>query len=235
MDFYTEFAPHYERIFPFRPGTLEFLQRWLPSRGRVLDLGCGTGHYTGALAGTGLEAIGIDLDDGMIAAARERYPAALFVVDDLTALPALVDAADGAFCIGNVLSHLPCDTLGEFLVGLAGVLPPGAPWVLQTVNASRLRPLPHDFPPLDAGDGLTFGRRYEALDDGAVRFSTQLSRDGEVVFAGEASLWPLDTGELEALHGEAGFELAEQCGGFDGSAFDAGRSGAIVQAYRRAG
>ncbi|MEZ4386953.1 MAG: class I SAM-dependent methyltransferase [Candidatus Krumholzibacteriia bacterium] len=237
MNFYTDFAPHYERIFPFRPATLAFLRSWLPERGRVLDLGCGTGHYTGALAAAGLEAVGVDLDEAMIMAARERYSTALFVVEDLAQAPALVESADGAFCIGNVLPHLGYEALGAFLVDLAGVLPAGAPWVVQTVNFERLLPLetPHEFPSLDAGDGLGFARRYTAGDDGSVVFATRLLRDGTEVFRGEAVLWPLTSAELEALHRRAGFALTRQFGGFGGEAFAAAESGALVQVYRREG
>jgi SAM-dependent methyltransferase len=236
MDFYSEFAPVYERIFPFRPATLEFLAGYLPERGRVLDLGCGTGHYTGALAGRSLEAIGIDLDDAMVAAARERYPAALFAASDLTEAVDLVDAADGAFCIGNVLPHLAPAALGTFLVDLADLLAPGAPWIVQTVNFDRLLPLvePYDFPLLDAGDGLTFARRYEEGADGSLRFLTRLGRNGQELFAGEVALWPFSSGELAALHRQAGFELAEMAGGFGGDDFVPSESSALVQVYRRA-
>jgi SAM-dependent methyltransferase len=235
MDFYTDFAAHYERVFPFRPRTLAFLRDHLPDQGRVLDLGCGPGHYTGALAADGLEAVGIDIDEAMIAAARERYPAALFVAEDLAAAPSLVAAADGAFCIGNVLPHLAPDGLGEFLIDLAGVLPPGAPWLLQTVNYDRLLPLraAHDFPGIDAGDGLVFQRRYEPLDGGAVRFVTRLARGDEAVFSGETRLWPLTARELTTLHAEAGLRLREQCGGFAGEPYDPASSGGLVQVYER--
>jgi glycine/sarcosine N-methyltransferase len=236
MDFYTRFAPVYERVFPYRPGTLEFLAARLPERGRVLDLGCGTGHYTGALAGRGLEAVGVDLDEAMIDAARTRYPAALFVQGDLAATPSLLEAADGAFCIGNVLPHVPPAALGEFLVELAGALPEKAPWIVQTVNLDRLTPLvePLDFPPLDGGEGFVFERRYVEGEDGSFRFQTRLRRDGDEMFAGEATLWPYTSRELAALHWQGGFELDEELAGFTETPFDPEESPALVQVYRRA-
>lgn len=236
MSFYARFARHYERVFPFRSATLEFLAARLPARGRVLDLGCGTGHYTGALAARGLEAVGLDLDAAMIAAARERYGAALFVIGDLAEIAAIADHADGAFCIGNVLPHLPPDRLDRVLADLAGVLGPGAPWIVQTVNFDRLVPLAtaHDFPPLAVEDGLVFRRRYEPGPEGKLTFRTALSRDGETLFEGHAELWPLASGDLAAKHAAAGFELVEQGGGFAGEAFDPAASGGCVQVYRRA-
>lgn len=235
MDFYTQFADHYERIFPFRPATLAFLRDRLPAGGRVLDLGCGTGHYTGALAAAGLEAIGLDLDDAMIAAARRRYGVARFVAADLGEVRTVVAHADAAFCIGNVLPHLPPAGRHGFLADLAAVLTPGATWILQTVNFDRLLPLvaPCDLPPIDAGDGLVFHRRYEPAGEDHLRFCTALLRGTDSVFSGETTLWPTRSQTLAAEHDRAGFELVEQCGGFGGDAFDGAASAGLVQVYRR--
>ena len=237
MSFYAQFAAHYEQVFPFRPATMKFVTDRLGDHGRVLDLGCGPGHYTGALAGLGLEMVGVDLDPAMIDAARERYATASFVVSDLSDLATIADRADGAFCIGNVLPHLAPDHLDRFLTDLAGILPAKSPWIVQTVNFDRLLPLnrPHDFPPLTPAAGLVFQRRYESDQDGRVAFHTTLSRDGQVLFTGEATLWPQTSADLTARHADHGFELAEEVGGFTGEAFDARQSGGCVQVYRRAG
>jgi glycine/sarcosine N-methyltransferase len=235
MSFYTRFATHYERVFPFRHATLDFLRRHLPERGRVLDLGCGTGHYTGALARAGLEAIGLDLDPAMITAARTRYADARFVVADLGAVRSICAEADGAFCIGNVLPHLPPTRLVSFLTDLARILPAGAPWIVQTVNFDRLLPLrePVSLPELDAGEGLIFRRRYEPGLGGSLRFVTALVSDQQTVFTGEASLWPLTSSDLQAAHEATGFDLVSEHGGFAGEDFTAAASGGLVQVYRR--
>ena len=49
----------------------------------VLDVGCGTGHLTAALADRGAsEVVGLDLSAAMLAAARRHYPALRFVEGD---------------------------------------------------------------------------------------------------------------------------------------------------------
>ena len=234
MSFYALFADHYEKIFPFRPATLDFLRRRLPERGRVLDLGCGAGHYTAALAESGLDAIGLDLDPAMIGAARRRGGGARFVTADLAEARSISPRADGAFCVGNTLPHLPPGKLTSFLADLARMLPAGAPWIVQTVNFDRLLPLveSHDLPAIEAG-GLVFRRRYEPGTGGRLRFVTALERDREVVFAGEETLWPLASGDLAAVHAAAGFEMAAAHGGLSGDPFIATRSEACVQVYRR--
>lgn len=233
----SHFAAHYERIFPFRPATFAFLRRQLPARGRVLDLGCGPGHYAGALAAAGLEAIGLDLDPAMIDMARRRYAGAHFAVADLTETRSICPHADGAFCLGNVLPHLPPARLAVFFADLAAVLPPDAPWIVQTVNFDRLLPLraPHDLPALDAGDGLVFRRRYEPGARDELRFFTSLARGEKTISAGEVVLWPLASRDLAAVHTAAGFELREEHGDFAGEAFAAARSSGCVQVYRRLG
>jgi len=235
MSFYTDFAAHYERIFPFRPAVHDFLCARLPARGRIIDLGCGPGHHCGALAAKDMEMIGLDLDESMITAARDRYSRAVFAVCDLTEVSVLVDRADGAYCIGNVLPHLCPGDLEAFLQDLAAILPPDAPWIVQTVNFDRLLPLrgSHAFPIIDAGDGLTFDRLYEPGVDGSVQFSTALNRGEETIFDGEVTLWPLTSKELASAHQAAGFKLVEQLGGFSGEEFVEQKSGGLVQVYRR--
>jgi SAM-dependent methyltransferase len=234
MSFYAQFAAHYERVFPLREGTLAFLRRRLPSAGRVLDLGCGTGHYCGALAAAGLQAVGIDLDLLMIEAARAAYPSAEFHVLDLRDVAALASPFGGAYCIGNVLPHLRPADVDDLLRSLRAVLSSGAPLIIQTVNFDRLLPLrePHQFPDLDAGGGLVFRRRYLQADGGAVRFVTELREDDRVLFTGEETLWPWHAADLIAAGAAAGLEPVEHCGDFAGTPFVPHDSGANVLILR---
>jgi SAM-dependent methyltransferase len=235
MSFYARFADHYERIFPFRPATRDFLRAHLPGRGTVLDLGCGPGHHAAALAAAGLDLVGLDLDGAMIAAARAAHPGVRFAEADLAALASLVPRADGAYCIGNVLPHLPPDARDGFLDALAGVLQPGAPWIVQTVNFDRLLPLdaPHDFPPLDAGGGLRFLRRYEPGPGGSIRFRTSLREGDREVFRGEERLWPARADDLAADHARRGLRQVVRRGDFAGAPFDPATSPGCVQVYVR--
>jgi ubiquinone/menaquinone biosynthesis C-methylase UbiE len=53
----------------------------------VVDAGCGGGRAVAELAERGARAVGVDLDPGMIAVARERWPAGEFHVGDARELP----------------------------------------------------------------------------------------------------------------------------------------------------
>ncbi len=234
MSFYERFAAHYERVFPLREATLAFLQARLPAGRRVLDLGCGTGHYCGALAAAGLQAVGIDLDPLMIEAARAAYPAAEFHVLDLRGIASLAPPFGGAYCIGNVLPHLPPAGVDDLLGSLRGVLCSGAPLIIQTVNFDRLLPLrePYRFPDLDAGGGLVFRRRYLPAAGGAVRFVTELREDHRVLFTGEETLWPWRAADLIAAGAAAGLEPVEHFGDFAGAPFVPHDSGSNVLTFR---
>ena len=59
---------------------------------RVLDVGCGTGELTAALAARGAIVTGLDASEEMLGTARARHPALTFVADDAQRL-----TYDGAF------------------------------------------------------------------------------------------------------------------------------------------
>ncbi|NUU26469.1 MAG: methyltransferase domain-containing protein [Streptomycetaceae bacterium] len=61
----------------------------------VVDVGCGGGRAVAELAERGAHAVGVDLDPGMIAAARERWPAGRFHVGDAHELPLETGSAAG--------------------------------------------------------------------------------------------------------------------------------------------
>ena len=62
----------------------------------VLDAGCGTGRVAIELAGRGIEVVGVDVDESMLATARQRAPQLEWIAADLTELDLreLDDAAD---------------------------------------------------------------------------------------------------------------------------------------------
>ncbi len=233
MSFYAEFAAHYERVFPFREPVLAYLKQWLPPPpARVLDAGCGPGHYCGKLADAGYEAVGLDLDTAMIAAARAGHPRAAFHALDLRDVADLPGVLDGVFCLGNVAAYLSRAELGAVLASLRDKLPAGAPWLMQTVNWDPL--LAHDayvFPDREL-DGLVFQREYAAITEDSAVFRTRLRRDDEILFTGEDILHPLLSSDCIALHAAASFELTAHHADFAGAPFAADRPGGNVMAYR---
>jgi ubiquinone/menaquinone biosynthesis C-methylase UbiE len=67
------------------------LLKWLLSTFRenrsILEIGCGTGHFTGWLAESGFHVVGLDRSPAMIEQARERLPHVSFLQADAFELP----------------------------------------------------------------------------------------------------------------------------------------------------
>src|SRR5690242_20258701 len=60
----------------------KILLRDLPTAAHILDLCCGTGHLTQALARRGYRVTGVDASQEMLRYARENVPAAEFIAAD---------------------------------------------------------------------------------------------------------------------------------------------------------
>lgn len=90
----------------------------------VLDAGCGTGRVAIELAARGIETVGVDLDEPMLAEARRKAPGQTWVSGDLLD----VDAGDGFDLVvmaGNVMIFVTPRTEAAVVQNMAGHLRPG--------------------------------------------------------------------------------------------------------------
>jgi SAM-dependent methyltransferase len=260
VSFYSEFAPHYDSIFPLEEHVYTFLRGLVPrgrptagpasrsqSAGRVLDIGCGTGDYCGRFASEGFEATGVDVDPEMVAAAERRYPGATFRVADMREVGRLAQARDpqvaaalGApfdmvYAIGNVVSHLETSQFPAFLEGVSRVLSDPGVWMFQVVNWDYiLTRREHTFPDvvLDGGR-MVFTREYPRVATDNVRFVTRLTDAGRTVFEGEVTLHPMRSTEY-VDHGSAhGFQLLQHYADFRRTDFDPARESSSVFVFAK--
>jgi len=234
MSFYSEFAGHYERIFPFREEVYAFLRESLPGQDRrILDAGCGTGDYCGRFASEGFEAVGLDLDPAMVEAARRRYPAAAYHCLDMTEVASVGSGFDLVFCIGNTAAHLTQDAFARFVQSVKGILRPGSRWTFQVVNWDYILSRGCDrysLKTIEAQDA-TFEREYRDVSARRLRFCTRLRMGGRTVFEGEVWLYPMPAAEVLRLHQTAGFRLVGHYGDFRRSPFDPSRDSGSVYVF----
>ena len=103
----------------------------------VLDVGCGRGEWLELLREGKLEAIGIDLNEAMVAQCKER---GLKVVqgDAIEFLRNLPDRSQGAVTGFHIIEHLPLEVLIQLLMHSRRVLKPGGIAIFESPNCKNL-------------------------------------------------------------------------------------------------
>lgn len=112
---YDQLAADYAANRRVHPGVFAGLQAAIASHMTVLEIGCGTGNYIGALyAASGAACYGIDPSTEMLAVARSRWPEVRFEQAPGEALPFGAAHFDFAFLV-DVVHHLtdPAASLRE--------------------------------------------------------------------------------------------------------------------------
>jgi len=136
----------------------------VPPGSEVLDVPCGAGRLSLALASAGYRITGVDLAAAFLDRARSADPRGS--VDwnqrDMRDLP-WRDRFDAAFCVGNSFGYLDDEGNAAFLSSVASALKPGAAFVLETpmIVESLMRSLKDRFW-VKAGDvHLLVANRYD--------------------------------------------------------------------------
>jgi 2-polyprenyl-3-methyl-5-hydroxy-6-metoxy-1,4-benzoquinol methylase len=114
----------------------DFLLAHLPEGARVLDVGCGEGAFSAAMAGAGAQPIPTDVADEPLRRLRARFPQLGDVrrAQEGEPLP-LRDREVGAVWAGEVIEHVV--DVGAFCTELRRVLEPAGPLILTTPDHPR--------------------------------------------------------------------------------------------------
>ncbi|AEE97136.1 class I SAM-dependent methyltransferase [Mahella australiensis] len=235
MGFYEEISRYYDYIFPVGQQQLDLVQSVFDKSASVLDVACGTGTYTLAMAKMGYNMIGIDISRAMIdiamASAADGGLTAAFYVMDMTDLSVFQPASfDGVMCMGNSLVHLS----NEAMVSIAlkefhRVLKAPGKLLLQIMNYDRIIKYRIDQLPTVRNDdiGLVFNRRYRFEPQGYIEFITELTVGGQC-FENSVKLLPLQSQKLVSILSDAGFADISLYGDFDKRPFDLDSSMLLV-------
>jgi len=111
-------------------------------QGRVIDLGCGPGHWARRLATKGYEVLGIDISPSMIALARSRVPDAEFRVESLW--DAELPECSAVTAIGECLNYifdksLDLRALRRMFQRIHAALKPGGLFVFDLAGPGRIK------------------------------------------------------------------------------------------------
>jgi len=175
-EFFDQHAPRYmENIFTKNTAAeVEFIvsELAIPEKGRILDMGCGTGRHAVELARKGFRLTGVDLSAGML---KEAQQAALqagvsieWIHEDATRFTAR-EPFDTALCLCEGAFGLLSsgdDALQHDLAILRNIqkaLKPSAPFLLTALNVFRMI--------------RQYAGRLEKAEDGVVKDDTGASFD----------------------------------------------------------
>jgi SAM-dependent methyltransferase len=133
VDYYRRRAGEYEAIYakPERQADLAILRKRIPERlgaGRILEVACGTGYWTGVIARNAASVTATDLAEEPMQIARSKVYErgnVVFRAADAYALPKALGHFDAAFA-GFWWSHVPRERIAEFVRSLHSRLEPDA-------------------------------------------------------------------------------------------------------------
>jgi len=236
MEFYSEFSKNYDKIFPLNDKKLELIDNTFNDLKenrddiKLLDVGCGTGTYSIALAEKGYQLQAVDMDAEMISIAESKMEAARVNVDFyrlgmLHLKEKFKDSSfDGIYIIGNVLVHLQKDEIKDFLELAADLLRAGGKIFIQIVNYYRILELDLDGLPTiySQDDSVRFERDYQYNQkNNIIYFKTRLVDhfEDKILSENRIELYPLCKDELEKDLKEAGFEMENIYGSSGGDQY----------------
>jgi SAM-dependent methyltransferase len=220
---------------------VEFLKRALRlgrQPRRLLDVPCGNGRHAVALAKLGHAVTGVDSAVDNVQRAAKLSAAVGVTIDfqvaDMRALPAGHNF-DGAYCLGNSFGYFPRSETQAFLNALAGVLAPGARFVIDTAYAAESILLDLNRQSwVRVDDQLLLLMECEYNPRESRLDTTYISLlDGCVTDRRVAHNYVFSSGEHVAMLEAAGFTTLDLLDDLNGSQFELGSERLLLVAERR--
>ncbi len=242
-------AELYALVHTGTPGDVEHYLRLARGGSRILELGSGSGRVLLPLAQAGYEVTGLELDEGMLALARERAARTAMRVQKRITLVAgdmarfeLGARFDRIFApFGSLYSLLDEHDLMSCLRSVRAHLEPGGIFAFDGYAADDFHAHAHptDYPTdllEPTAEIVHRRRRIRVLEKSSWDRARQrvdatyvyLDRDGELVHEVTIRQRYLLSGQIEKLLQDAGLTLSAMYGDFGGAPFERATSRSLV-------
>ncbi|ERJ13877.1 class I SAM-dependent methyltransferase [Haloplasma contractile] len=229
MGFYNELSNYYDYIFPVKQAQLNLIKNTTgtPPK-KILDVACGSGGYSLALANNEYQLTAVDLDEKMInqvttKAKHNSLKIDAFEADMLSIDEKIDETFDTIFCIGNSVAHLDTEEqMSSFFKSSYNLLSKGGSFIVQIINYDRILEKGINALPTITNNeiDLTFERKYEYERElNKILFITRLLVDGKE-YNNSIPLLPIRSTRFISLIKEAGFDLIEEFGDFNESPYN---------------
>ena len=241
MDFYNAIAGDYETIVDaagraagIKAFVGELIDRY--SVRSAVDVACGTGAYTFALAAAGVKTVGADISEGMVA--RARLHAGQTGADIQWHVVGMQDIAehvtepvDAVLCMGNSLPHiLSDDDLAKTASAFRKLVNPGGVAVVHLLNYDRILADAERIVGITRVEDVEYVRFYDFFH-GRLRFNIlEVHWDGDTAThkLHATELRPYRSAELADAFTQGGFTTVETYGSQAFDPFDAEQSDVLV-------
>lgn len=206
---------------------VDFLERVLGKKKRLLDVPCGNGRHSLALARRGHRVTGVDLSKGFIAEAKQAAATEKarveFVLADMRRLP-WRNQFDAAFCMGNSFGYMVYPDMEKFVRGLARALRPSARFVIETgCIAEAVLPGLKERGWYEVGDILFAIHNRYLVQESCLETECTFVRNGRSERR-KFWHWIYSVAELRRLLEKAGLQVTELYGSLDCQPFKWGDS-----------
>lgn len=139
----AEYADQLGTMAHVHPADAHLVTTWAATlRGRVLDAGCGPGHWTAHLAERGYDVVGLDAVPAFVDHARRTHPGVSFDLGDLGTLSAADRSLAGVLAWYSVVHHEPALVAGVF-AEFARALEPEGGLLVGFFTGSHVEPFEH--------------------------------------------------------------------------------------------
>lgn len=109
--------------------------------GKSLDIGCGSGAFTRALAAYGFDMTGYDLSAEMLSKAERlgTGPRVRYILSDARKVRVMGGRADFAICVNDCLNYIPQKDVPAFFARVNGCLRKGGCFIFDVSSPQKLR------------------------------------------------------------------------------------------------